>query len=209
MKPVGHSIAGIILAAGASSRMKDHKAMLEFTDGRTLLAHQANTLDAAGCERIAVVVGSEADRIRDKHTDLDVTWIKNDDWEAGQFSSIQLGLAWMLDDEGSGALILPVDSLAESFVPARTLLETAIVNPHVDAVVLEHDGQGGHPVYISKQMALMLIKLDPAQADSRLDRQLGIAKKVLRLPVNDPGIVENINTTEDWEKVRRLAIFTS
>ncbi|MFH1830879.1 MAG: nucleotidyltransferase family protein [Pseudomonadota bacterium] len=201
MKPVDHGIQGIILAAGASIRMKVHKALLEFDDGSTLLAREAGLLNAAGCVRIAIVVGFEADKVKKRHSDLAVTWLNNDEWELGQFSSIQLGLAWALEIGSSGVLIQPVDSLASSFSTARSLIETAIINQHVDAIIPEHDGSGGHPVYISKQMALELIKLDPRKADSRLDRQLSFSKKVLRFPVNDPGILKNINTPEDWVSV--------
>jgi CTP:molybdopterin cytidylyltransferase MocA len=204
MKPTGHGITGIILAAGASTRMNINKALLEFADGNTLLARQAYVLDVAGCERIAIVVGSDADKIKDRHRDISVTWLKNEHWALGQFSSIQVGLSWMLNGEGTGALIQPVDSLAGSFIPARSVIETAVINPHVDAIVPEHEGRGGHPVYISKRMALKIIDLDPSRDDSRLDRQIDLSDKVFRFPVNDSGILENINTPEDWEKVRKL-----
>jgi len=201
MKPVS-DICGIVLAAGESSRMGSPKALLELQSGVSLLEHQVCVLADAGCSSIACVLGAEADLIMGMHASLNVDWLLNEDWPKGQFTSIQLGLAWMLDRDGGGALIQPVDVVLESPDTANSILQTAMINSHLGALVPEYGGRGGHPVFISSRAAKALVQIDPEREDARLDRQIVIMQDVLRLPVNDKGILLNINTPEEWERAQ-------
>lgn len=196
------AVHGIILAAGASSRMGSPKALLRFDDGVALLEVQADRLFAAGCAEVCAVVGADAERIGEELGDLDISWISNDAWKLGQFSSIQAGLAWMLDLDGSGAIVQPVDVFTDEPDTARVLLETAAINPSLDAIVLEHGGRGGHPVFLSKRAAMRMVGIDPEGPDARFDRQIAMLNRVLKLPVADEGILRNINTPEDWNKIK-------
>lgn len=195
-------ICGVVLAAGESSRMRRPKALLELADGTTLLEHQANSLLTAGCGSVACVLGAEAELIRGMDEGLDIEWLLNEEWEGGQFTSIQTGLAWMLDKGSSGAIVLPVDCLLESAATIGSILEAAIMNPHLDALVPEYGERGGHPVYISKAMAAELIAIDPARKDARLDSQISMMSHVMRLPVGDAGVLRNVNTPEEWDELK-------
>ncbi len=201
MKPVSN-ICGIVLAAGESKRMGTPKALLEFADGRTLLEYQVDLLKGAGCNHVGCILGSNAELIKGLDERVDVDWLLNEHWEAGQFTSIQTGLAWMLDKKGDGALIQPVDCVLESPDTARSVLEAALINPHLDALIPEHDGRGGHPVYIAKQMAMDLILVDPNRDDARLDSLISLSGNTMRLPVDDPGILRNINTPKEWNEIK-------
>src|SRR5690606_22119320 len=57
------TLAAIVLAAGASSRMGRPKALLPWGD-RTLLEHELATLDEAGVTEVVVVIGRHAQQIR-------------------------------------------------------------------------------------------------------------------------------------------------
>jgi CTP:molybdopterin cytidylyltransferase MocA len=197
-------IYGIILAAGASTRMGSPKALLRFDDGSSLLEIQAERLAVAGCIDTAAVIGAEAERIGNELGELDLTWVYNDVWELGQFSSVQAGLAWMLDLGGSGAIVQPVDVFTDEPDTARVILETARVNPSMDAIIPDCGGRGGHPIYISKRAAIRMISVDPEGPDARLDRQIELVESILRLPVDDEGALRNINTPDDWEKIKFL-----
>jgi len=193
-----HSTAGVILSAGASKRMGEPKALLRFEDGTTLLSRQANLLGDVGCERIVVVVGADAGKIEDAHPELDVEWVMNEGWETGQFSSLQRGLGAIEDKAVEGAIVLPVDVVGVAKTTVATLIETALFNTHLKAIVPEYNEHGGHPIYLAHEFFRRLLDIDTRNEDARLDVQLRLADDVMRLPVNDPHIVRNINTPDEW-----------
>ena len=44
--------------------------------------------------------------------------------------------------------------------------------------------------------------MDPDRDDARLDTQIEMTENAMRLPVNDAGILRNINTPEEWKEWR-------
>ena len=199
MRPVGYSIAGIVLAAGASERMGSPKANLETPKKRTLLDLQCVLLASSGCEGVSVVVGADATAIRERNSALPVEWIENSEWRKGQFSSLIAGVRSALASGAQGAIVLPVDAAGVSESVVMALIETGLRNPHLDAVVPEFEGKKGHPVYLSRTFCEALAALDPNSDNARLDMQLEGARSIVRLPVNDPNVVKNINTAEEWK----------
>src|SRR5204862_35886 len=62
-RAAGTMIAGLVLAAGESTRMGQDKALLLYR-GRTFLETIVSTLNEGGIERVAVVLGHHAQEIR-------------------------------------------------------------------------------------------------------------------------------------------------
>jgi len=98
---------GIVLAAGASSRMGSPKALLKTPEGIPLALHQLKLLESAGCGKTAIVLGSEAERISAELPGVHI--ILNPDWESGRPSSILAALKNATS--GDGIFILPVDTV--------------------------------------------------------------------------------------------------
>lgn len=89
--PVPHT-TGVLLAAGAGTRLgRGPKALLPFR-GRTLVEVLADVLLDGGCREVVVVLGAGAGDVRAK-TDLTRhTVVENPAWAGGMGSSFQLGL---------------------------------------------------------------------------------------------------------------------
>jgi molybdenum cofactor cytidylyltransferase len=104
------SVAGILLAAGASTRLGYPKQLLKVGD-KSLVFRAAQTLLATGCQPIVVVVGFQADRISVEIEDLPITSVHNPDWRTGMASSIAAGLsaALRLNPNSAGVLITLCD----------------------------------------------------------------------------------------------------
>lgn len=83
---------GIVLAAGAGTRMGGPKALLATPDGTPWLAHAVSTLYLGGCGRVIAVLGAEAERAR-ALLPPDADAVVADDWADGVSASLRAGLA--------------------------------------------------------------------------------------------------------------------
>ena len=87
------SIAAVVLAAGASSRLGQPKQLLLDMYGELLVHKVARDAFEAGCRPVCVVVGAHATGVRDAVSDLDVLVVDNAHWSEGLSTSIRCGVA--------------------------------------------------------------------------------------------------------------------
>jgi len=97
-------IAGIVLAAGLSSRLGRPKQLLPVL-GEPLLRHTLRRVLASSLDDILLVVGPEADAIRAAAADLPLTVVFNPDAARGQSTSVRAGLG-ALSPEVDAAMFL-------------------------------------------------------------------------------------------------------
>ena len=83
---------GLLLAAGAGTRMGGPKALVVGADGRPWVHMAVDALRAGGCDHIVVVLGAQADRAAELVADLAVTVVVADDWADGMSASLRAGL---------------------------------------------------------------------------------------------------------------------
>jgi molybdenum cofactor cytidylyltransferase len=189
-------IAGIILAAGASSRMGSPKALLEYR-GETFIRRLVRVLSAV-CDPVIVVLGYNADTLRPAVPNA--TIVVNPAPERGQLSSLQTGLA-VLPADVEGFLFTPVDSPAvEIATVERLAAEFQRRDPATQLVIPRFAGKRGHPVFATRAIANELSAL-PLTAQAR-DVIHGHLADTLYIDVDDPGILTDI---DDREAYRRLS----
>lgn len=85
------SIAIIILAAGASTRMGKPKQLLAY-QGRSLLRHTAEIAIASSSQPVIVILGANAESIKPEINHLPVQIVENPQWVEGMNSSIRVGI---------------------------------------------------------------------------------------------------------------------
>lgn len=100
-------VAGILLAAGLSSRMGNNKLFLEL-GGKTVLRRAAGTALAAGLDPVLVVVGNERERVEAELKGLPCTPVFNGDYARGINTSLRKGIA-AVPEEAAGAVVLLAD----------------------------------------------------------------------------------------------------
>jgi molybdenum cofactor cytidylyltransferase len=113
--------AGIVLAAGASTRMGRTKQLLDW-GGKPLVVHVAGLALAAGCDPVVVVTGAEGEAVAAAVSDLPVRVVHNPDWEAGQSTSVRAGLR--AAGAAGSALFFLVDQPFVEPTLVRKLIET-------------------------------------------------------------------------------------
>ena len=187
MKPSG-SIAGLILAGGASRRMGSPKALLRFQD-ETFLDRMIR-LFAQVCDPVVVVLGHNAPQIRAglQHP-ANAVFAVNPDPERGMLTSLQCGLA-VVPPSVEAVMFTPVDHphLKPSTVEA---LASKFQAKHAPVTVPVYAGEHGHPVCISRALADELLALPvTAMASDVIHRYV---PQTCYFDVDDPAVVTDID----------------
>jgi len=189
-------VAAIILTAGDSERMDRPKALLPFR-GTTFLSRIVQCYQRLACRQIIVVAGEHFAPIGALLRSSRATLIHNPDPDRGPLSSVQLALP-VLSRDCAGFFIHPVDHPAVKPVTLRSMLEAWAGDPAM-AVKPIYKDCGGHPMLLGRDWIGKLTQLPFTSSLRELLRQNG--DKVLRLPVNDPGVLLNINEPADYARL--------
>ncbi|MEH2138164.1 nucleotidyltransferase family protein [Nostoc sp.] len=106
------SIAIIILAAGASTRMGTPKQLLLY-QGRSFVHHITEIAIASVCQPVVVVLGANAEQICAQIKQLPIKVVKNLDWACGMSASIKSGIELLnnLPQKIEGVVITLCDQL--------------------------------------------------------------------------------------------------
>jgi molybdenum cofactor cytidylyltransferase len=99
------SVAGVMLAAGQSTRMGRNKLLLPL-GGTTVLRRAVGTALEAGLAPLFVILGHESDRIREELSGLACTPVVNEDYLLGMNTSVRKGFRAVPDDASGGIVLL-------------------------------------------------------------------------------------------------------
>jgi molybdenum cofactor cytidylyltransferase len=202
------SFSGVILAAGESSRMGRDKALLPWPPAAarsTLLSGMIELLQARS-ELVFVVAGKNADSLRPVVDAAAGYLIVNRHPERGQFSSLQVGLQEVLNRGRDAAIVALVDR-----PPAQPNTLARLCEAFHDAyesgtwaIVPEHGGRHGHPILIGREMIEAFLRA-PADSTAR-DVEHSLQAHIQYLPVDDPNVVANLDTPEDYERLAQARV---
>lgn len=143
-----HRIAGIVLAAGTSSRMGRNK-LIETVRGKPLVRHAADAALASRLDPVLVVTGHEAAKVGAALGGASVTLVHNSDYREGLSTSLREGIA-AVPQNCDGAMVLLGDMPGIS--PALIDRLIAAFDPAANRAicVAVADGHRGHPVLWSR-----------------------------------------------------------
>lgn len=191
------SVAGIVLAAGRSSRMGEPKALLRL-HGETFLERAIDILAEGGCDSVSAVLapGEAARQPGEIARRKGAIPVENPLPDAEQIDSLRVGLA-SLPDAVEAAVVLPVDHpLAE----ARTVREIirafrASGQPIIRPV---YNDRPGHPVLFAR--ALWEELAEPALDEGARDVIHAHAEEILDVAIGDRGVSVDIDTPDDYRR---------
>lgn len=198
------SFAGVILAAGESSRMGADKALLRWppqllgkpasTD--TFLSSAIRSL-ASATDFVLVVAGKNEATLAPIAYANGASVVTNPDPIRGQFSSLQVGLHEVLNRGRDAAVITLVDRPPVSAATVRSLRDAFESAPlHIWAVVPEVSGKHGHPYLVGRELIEAFLQAPPTASAREIEHRY--AEHIQYAAVSDPLVALNINTPEDY-----------
>lgn len=189
-------VAAIVLAAGAASRFGALKQLLPWGCG-TLLSQVVDTALSSQAEPVVVVLGHQAEACRAALGKRPVSVVLNPEWEQGQSSSVRTGLA-TLPLNVQAALFLLADQPRVAVATLDALIERyrATLAP---VVWPEYAGRRGNPVLFDRSLFPELMRLSQDVGGRAL--LADYAASAERVPVDDPGILLDIDTPDDYVRV--------
>lgn len=199
-------IAGVVLAAGESSRMGRDKALLPWPQAtnqltpslppRTILSVAIQALSEY-CDMVIVVAGKNEVALRPVVYANGAFLVRNAEPERGQFSSLQVGLREVLNHGRDNAMVTLVDRPPPSSRTLSELVKAFAPRDHgVWAVIPEYASKHGHPILIGREMMEEFLKASPT--DNAREVEHANQTRIFYLPVDDPRVTTNVDTPQDY-----------
>jgi len=198
------SFAGVILAAGESSRRGTDKALLPWPPSlrgqpgptETFLSAAIRSF-ALSTDFVVIVVGKNEAALAPVAYANAASMVVNPDSGRGQFSSLQVGLQEVLNHGRDAAMITLVDRPPVSRATIQSLREAfESAPPNIWAVVPEYSGKHGHPYLVGRELIELFLQATPTNSAREIEHRH--QDRVQYIAVNDPCVTLNINTPEEY-----------
>jgi molybdenum cofactor cytidylyltransferase len=195
------SVAGVVLAAGRSARMGSPKALLDFL-GLPFVVRILEALEALEVKTRVVVLGPDAPRIQPVLAGHDCMIVENPEPETGPIASLRGALRALQPLQPSAVLVWPVDLPHVRVTTVERMLE---VHRRMGAkvVVPALAERRGHPVIWGSAMFAELLESPDATREGARAVLRKHRRKVVSVPVDDPAVIDEVNTPEDYERLVR------
>ena len=202
------SFAGVILAAGESSRMGSDKALLAWpprdasetgpTD--TFLSAAIRSLSSA-TDFVLIVAGKNESTLAPIAYSQGASLVVNPDPSRGQFSSLHVGLHEVLNRGRDAAVITLVDRPPVTPATVQLLRDAFESSPQeIWAVVPEFSGKHGHPYLVGRELIEAFLQASPAASAREIEHRY--QEHIQYFAVNDANVALNINTPADYVALR-------
>ncbi len=200
--------SAILLAAGLSRRFGDRNKLLLPFESETIVRATARRILAGGPDELVVVLGYQAAQVRAALHDLPVRFVGNPEYASGMGSSIAAGARHA--DPTAGALLIVLGDmprLSASTVRALVDRNRALQEDARAILVPAYSGRRGQPVLFGAAYRPALEALVGDRGGRFiLERH---ADRVIQVPVDDPGILQDVDTEESYAQLHQTAMTTS
>jgi molybdenum cofactor cytidylyltransferase len=193
-------IVAVVLSAGESSRMGRPKALLPI-QGIRFIERIVTTLTSTRVGKILVVLGHNAEEMRQKVADLPVELVINPDYRQGQLSSLLAAIRAIESSRDAQS----VDGILVHLVD-HPFIGAELVNLMIDRfyetrqliVLPRYRDRRGHPVLFSKMLFAELLGTPVDQGAKGVVHAHW--QETLEIVTEDEGVTIDIDTPEEYRR---------
>lgn len=181
--------------------MGSPKALLDFL-GQPFAVRILEALEALEVKTRVVVLGPDAPRIQPALAGHDFMIVENAEPETGPIASLRGALRALQPLQPSAVLVWPVDlphvrvTTVERVLEAHRRTKAAVVIPTFGE-------RRGHPVIWGSALFAELMESPVATREGARAVLHDHEREVVSVPVDDPAVVDQVNTPEDYERLVR------
>jgi molybdenum cofactor cytidylyltransferase len=190
-------IVAVVLSAGESSRMGQPKALLPI-DGETFLERIVSALRRTQVGKITVVIGHNAEEMKEKIDHLPVEILVNHQYQLGQLSSLHVAIGHLISDQSCDGMLVHlvdhpyidgklVDVMIQQFYDSKKLI-----------VVPRYQGKRGHPVILSRKLFTELLNT-PMDQGAKAVVNAHVAD-TLEIDADNEGVTIDIDTPDEYSQ---------
>ena len=190
-------IVAVILSAGESSRMGRPKALLPIA-GEMFIERIVGALKQTSVGKILVVLGHNADEMKQRVRHLPAEILVNPDYKLGQLSSLQAAIRHLEKNPAVEAML--VHLVDHPYVDAK-LVETMIKRFAESGkliIVPRYNGKRGHPVIFSRELFVELLNAPMGQGAKAVVN--AHREDTLEIDTDYEGITVDIDTPDIYQK---------
>ena len=191
------SVAGVVLAAGASTRMGQNKLLFRL-GGETLIRRTVASALSAGLDPVIVVLGHDAERAVTELAGLSIVPVFNPEYARGINRSLKMGIASVPEDASAAVVMLAdmpmvtdrmVAALVERFRASRAPI-----------VVSDYEGVQAPPTLYSRTVFSELGALEGEGCGKQVVRRHAPEVVKVSWPA---GALTDVDRPEDYEGAKQ------
>ncbi|MEM7803076.1 MAG: nucleotidyltransferase family protein [Chloroflexota bacterium] len=194
----------VVLAAGLSRRMGQAKLLMPWVDGKSVLEQTlSHLLEVIQPAQALLISGGYRDAVEAIAGNMGIRSIYNEAYATGEMlSSLKVAVETLVKEKSGvrGMLVLLGDVPLLQPSTIATVLRLADERPEMNLIAPVFEGKQGHPVFIRSTLFDSLLNLPPSGAPRDLFK--ANSKAVLRVGVDDPGSVIDIDTPALYARYR-------
>lgn len=201
----GPRVGAILLAAGQGSRFEGENKLLAPVDGEPIIRHAAATVRVSDIDEITAIVGHDADAVRGALGDLPLSVRSNPDYATGQSTSVREGVRVARKQGWDGTLFALGDMPFISPASIDTLVDRFVTSA-ATIIAPTYDGTRGNPVVFDQTHYETLADVTGDIGGRQLVEN---HPETVLLEIDDPGVVQDIDTVDDLPEYSDLHVSSS
>jgi molybdenum cofactor cytidylyltransferase len=188
--------AGLLLAAGKSTRMGSLKALLPW-EGTTLLQFQLTQLEHSTIDQLVVVLGYHSNKLLPyvKESSAHIVW--NENYEKGKTESIKQGVL-AIHKDADCFILSSVDQPVSHILLNAMINEFRLTNSNI--IIPVYNKRRGHPILLSTRLREEIMQINEETRGMKAILQ-NRNDEISELTVEDHSILFNFNYEIDYEEV--------